>query len=61
MTKHPKQACCKKKSRTNYTAKIQRFLNLQTCLFVLELDYVNIEIEAGLMPQPLFLDSILLQ
>ena len=31
------------------------FLNLQTCLFVLKPDYADIEIEAGLMSQPLFM------
>ena len=39
----------------NYVVLIQRFLNLQTCLFVLEPDYADIKIEAGLMSQPLFL------
>ena len=39
----------------NYVVLTQRFLNLQACLFVLKPDYSNIEIEAGLMSQPLFI------
>ena len=46
MTKHSKQACCKK--RTNYTVKIQSFLDLQICLFVFDSDYADIKIETGL-------------
>lgn len=37
----------------NYVVLIRSFLNLQTYLFVLEPDYANIEIEVGLMLQPL--------
>ena len=32
----------------NYVVLIRRFLNLQTCLFVLESDYADIEIEGQL-------------
>ena len=48
------------KKRTNYVGLIRRFLNLQTCLFVLEHDYADIKIEAGLMSQPplLYLNAI---
>ena len=51
VTKHPKQVRCKEK-RTNYVGLIRRFLNLQTCLFVLVSDYADMKIEAGLMSQP---------
>ena len=54
MTKHPKQACCKEKA-PNYVGLIRSFLNLQTCLFVLEPDHADIETEAGLTSQPLLL------
>ncbi len=53
MTKHKNRHVVRKK-RTNYVELIRRFLNLQTCLFVLEPDYANIEIETGLMSQSLF-------
>ena len=54
MTKHQKQACCKEK--LNELRSIDsEVLNLQACLFVLEPNYSNIEIEAGLMSQPLFI------
>lgn len=38
--------------RTNYVILIRIFLNIQTCPFVLESDYVNIENEVGLVSQP---------
>ena len=35
----------------NYVVLIRRFLNLQTCLFVLKSDYADIEIEVKLISQ----------
>ena len=57
VTKHLKQACCKRK--TNELRRIDsEVFGFTDMLVYFGTDYADIKIEAGLMSQPLFLQHI---